>query len=44
MYVMVNSIRSFKTKVSKHIVLGYPTSVVKGVGDEFISVKESLIS
>ena len=25
-------------------VLGYPTSVVEGVGDEFISVRESLIS
>ena len=27
-----------------HCVLGYPTSVVEGVGDEFISVRESLIS
>ena len=26
------------------LVLGYPTSVVEGVGDEFISVRESLIS
>ena len=25
-------------------LLGYPTSVVEGVGDEFISVRESLIS
>ena len=25
-------------------MLGYPTSVVEGVGDEFISVRESLIS
>ena len=25
-------------------VLGYPTLVVEGVGDEFISVRESLIS
>ena len=25
-------------------VLGYPTSVVEGVGDEFISVRESIIS
>ena len=28
----------------KQYVLGYPTSVVEGVGDEFISVRESLIS
>ena len=26
------------------IMLGYPTSVVEGVGDEFISVRENLIS
>ena len=25
-------------------LLGYPTSVVKGIGDEFISVRESLVS
>ena len=25
-------------------LLGYPTSVVEGVGNEFISVRESLIS
>ena len=25
-------------------LLGYPTSVVEGVGDEFISMRESLIS
>ena len=25
-------------------LLGYPTSVVEGVGDEFISVRENLIS
>ena len=25
-------------------MLGYPTSVVEGVGDEFISVRENLIS
>ena len=26
------------------LLLGYPTSVVEGVGDEFISVRENLIS
>ena len=26
------------------LLLGYPTSVVKRVGDKFISVRESLIS
>ena len=25
-------------------LLGYPTSVVEGVGDEFINVRENLIS
>ena len=28
----------------KYKLLSYPTSVVEGVGDEFISVRESLIS
>ena len=27
-----------------NLLLGYPTSVVEGVGDEFISVRESLNS
>ena len=31
-------------KKKKKEVLGYPTSVVEGIGDEFISVRESLIS
>ena len=31
-------------RLSKSILLSYPTSVVEGVGDEFISVRERLIS
>ena len=27
-----------------HLLLGYPTSVVEGVGDEFINVRENLIT
>ena len=33
-----------KARCVRERLLGYPTSVVEGVGDEFISVRESLIS
>ena len=33
-----------KARCVRGRLLGYPTSVVEGVGDEFISVRESLIS
>ena len=33
-----------KTRCVKRRLLGYSTSVVEGVGDEFISVRESFIS
>ena len=33
-----------KARCVRGRLLGYPTSVVEGVGDEFISVRENLIS
>ena len=33
-----------KARCVRGRLLGYPTSVLEGVGDEFISVRESLIS
>ena len=50
---MIEIIRQLSTLLSltaanliniSSLLLGYPTSVVEGVGDEFISVRESLIS
>ena len=35
---------TFQKAEHRERMLGYPTSVVEGVGDEFISVRESLIS